>query len=54
MWHALHRAFREQSDPFYTSEKALHDVAILEAVDRAIKTGGRVQVIVPIDAAGSS
>ncbi len=40
MWRALHRAFREQVDPFYTPEKALHDVAILEAVDHAIKTGG--------------
>ena len=49
MWHALAQAFRDQRDPFYTPEKALHDVAILQAVDQAIKTGGRVS----IDAAGS-
>lgn len=44
MWHALAQAFREQRDPFYTPEKALHDVAILQAVDQAIKTGTRVAV----------
>jgi predicted dehydrogenase len=44
MWRALARAFREQRDPFYTPEKALRDVAILEAVDQAIKTGQRVPV----------
>lgn len=45
MWQALLRAFRGGSDPFYTPEKALRDVAILEAVDRAIKTCGRVPVV---------
>ena len=45
MWHALVRAFREERDPLYTPEKALHDVAILEAVDQAIKTGRRVPVV---------
>ena len=54
MWHALAGAFRDQSDPFYTPEKALHDVAILEAVDLAIKTGGRVPVVAPGHAASSS
>ena len=44
MWHAIVQAFSEQRDAFYTPEKALHDVAILEAVDQAIKTGGRVAV----------
>jgi predicted dehydrogenase len=44
MWHALRQAFEQQRDPFYTPEKALHDVAILEAVDQAIKTGSRVTV----------
>jgi predicted dehydrogenase len=47
MWHALRRAFQERSDPFYTPEKALHDVAILEAVDHAIKSGERVPVVTP-------
>jgi predicted dehydrogenase len=44
MWHALHQAYVEQRDPFYTPEKALHDVAILEAINEAIKMGGRVTV----------
>lgn len=44
MWQALRQAMREQRDPFYTPERALRDVAILEAVDRAIKTGGRAPV----------
>ena len=42
MWRALHQAFEEQRDPFYTPEKALHAVAILEAINQAIKTGSRV------------
>ena len=44
MWHALVRAFRELRDPFYTPEKALQDVAILEAINQAIKTGNRVPI----------
>ena len=44
LWQAIHQAFRAQRDPFYTPEKALHDVAILEAVDRSIKINGRVPV----------
>ena len=44
MWHALVQAFGEERDPFYTPERALHDVAILEAVDQAIKTGRYVPV----------
>lgn len=44
MWRALHQAFVEQRDPFYTAEKALHDVAILEAINQAIKMGSRVTV----------
>jgi scyllo-inositol 2-dehydrogenase (NADP+) len=44
MWQAIARSFREGNEPFYTPEKALLDVAILEAIDRAIKTGGRVPV----------
>jgi scyllo-inositol 2-dehydrogenase (NADP+) len=44
MWRALHQAFVEHRDPFYTPEKALNDVAILEAIEQAIKTGGRIAV----------
>jgi len=44
MWCALHQAFEKQRDSFYTPEKALHDVAILEAINQAIKTGSRVAV----------
>jgi predicted dehydrogenase len=44
MWQAIHQAFREQRDPFYTPEKALHDVATLEAVEQAIKRGERALV----------
>ncbi|HEX5689351.1 MAG TPA: Gfo/Idh/MocA family oxidoreductase [Roseiflexaceae bacterium] len=44
MWQAIAAAFRERHMPFYTPEKALQDVAILEAVDQAIKTGGRASV----------
>jgi scyllo-inositol 2-dehydrogenase (NADP+) len=42
MWRALRQALAERREPFYTPEKALRDVAILEAIARAIKTGGRV------------
>jgi predicted dehydrogenase len=44
MWRALAAAFREGRDHFYTPEKALADLATLEAVDQAIKAGGRVAV----------
>jgi predicted dehydrogenase len=44
MWRALRQAFEEQREPFYTPEKALHDVAILEAISQAIKAGSRVAV----------
>jgi predicted dehydrogenase len=44
MWRALAQAFHEQREPFYTPERALQDVAILEAVDRAIKTGQCVPI----------
>lgn len=54
MWQALHQAFREQRDPFYTPEKALNDVAILEAVAQAIKTRGRVPVAMELPVSGAS
>lgn len=44
MWRALAQAFAERREPFYTPKKALDDVATLEAVSQAIKTGGRVAV----------
>ncbi len=44
MWRALHQAFQAQRDPFYTPEKALHDVAILEAINQSIKMGSRVTI----------
>ena len=44
MWKAIAAAFREGRAPFYTPEKALQDVAILEAVDHAIKRGGRAPI----------
>jgi predicted dehydrogenase len=44
MWNAIAQAFREGHDPFYTPERALQDVAILEAVDLSIKSGARAPV----------
>jgi predicted dehydrogenase len=45
MWRALARAFEEGKEPYYTSERALADVAILETVDKAIKAGQRLRII---------
>lgn len=47
MWRAIAEAAGQGRAPLYTAERALHDVATLEAVDRAIKSGGRVQVPAP-------
>ncbi len=44
MWQALRQAFADLREPFYTPERALGDVAILEAISQAIKSGGRVAV----------
>lgn len=44
MWHAIAQAYQEERAPFYTPEKALQDVAILEAVDQSIAAGERVQI----------
>jgi hypothetical protein len=38
MWHKLVHAYQERREPAYTAEDALRDVAILETVDRSIKT----------------
>jgi hypothetical protein len=45
MWQALVKAFEEGKEPYYTPERALADVAILEAVDKAIKVGQRLSII---------
>ncbi len=47
MWQALARALQANTEPYYTSQKAVNDVAILEMVDRSIKTGQRMPV--PVD-----
>lgn len=47
LWQALATAIREGREPYYTAEMALQDVAILEAVDRSIKSGRQLQVPIP-------
>ncbi|MCX6050663.1 MAG: Gfo/Idh/MocA family oxidoreductase [Chloroflexi bacterium] len=44
MWQALAQAWQAGHDPYYTPERALQDVAILETVDRAIKTNQQLPV----------
>lgn len=51
MWRAIGEAARRGVAASYTPELALHDVATLEAVDRAIKSGGRALVAPPDEAA---
>lgn len=46
MWQALAKAFAEQREPYYTPERAVADVAILEAINQAIKSATRVEVAV--------
>ena len=48
MWHALQQTFQTQSELFYTPEKALHDVAILEAIDQSIKASGQYVAVAPV------
>jgi predicted dehydrogenase len=38
LWQAILDAYAQNKEPAYSTEKALRDVAILEAVDRSIKT----------------
>jgi predicted dehydrogenase len=38
MWQAIIDAYAQKREPAYSTEKALRDVAILEAVDRSIKS----------------
>ncbi|MBA3945048.1 MAG: Gfo/Idh/MocA family oxidoreductase [Herpetosiphonaceae bacterium] len=47
MWQAFARAVRDDHPPYYTPERALTDVAILEMVDRSIKKGTPQHVDVP-------
>jgi len=44
MWRAFAHAFRDGIEPFYTPERALQDVGVLEAADRSIATGQRVRI----------
>lgn len=44
MWQAMARAYAENSEPYYTAEKALRDVMTLEMVDQSIKTGKTMRV----------
>lgn len=39
MWQALLAAYQSGAEPYYTAERALQDVAILEAVAHSIKAG---------------
>lgn len=47
MWHALADAFRSGQTPFYTPQKALQDVLILEKVDQAIHRNQVMTVAAP-------
>ena len=38
MWQALLAAYQRGEDPYYTAERALQDVAILEAVAQSIQS----------------
>jgi predicted dehydrogenase len=45
LWRALSDAFHKQITPFYTAEKAIQDVLILEKVDQAIQQNQVMQVV---------
>jgi len=47
MWQALIQAWQTKHDPYYTPVRAVQDVAILEMVDRSIKTGQPMPVAIP-------
>ena len=44
MWQALGAAFRSGEEPYYTPQRAVRDVAILEAVARSIASGQSADV----------
>jgi scyllo-inositol 2-dehydrogenase (NADP+) len=45
MWQAFINAYRQGQEPYYTAERALQDVAILEAVDQSIRAGQKISVM---------
>jgi scyllo-inositol 2-dehydrogenase (NADP+) len=44
MWHELVRTYQEGRDPSYSAEEGVRDVALLETMDRAIKSGQRLPI----------
>lgn len=44
MWQAILAAYQNGNEPYYTAERALQDVAILEAVEQSIKAEQGVAV----------
>lgn len=48
MWQALAAAWTSGHEPYYCAERALADVAILETVDRSIKTGQSLPIAYPV------
>jgi predicted dehydrogenase len=44
MWQAFAQAFAQQREPLYRPERAVRDVAVLEAISQAIKSGSRAEV----------
>jgi hypothetical protein len=45
MWQALIAAYQHDEEPYYTADRALQDVAILEAVAQAIQTGQSMSIV---------
>ena len=45
MWQALIAAYQRGEEPYYTADRALQDVAILEAVAQAIQTGQSMSIV---------
>jgi scyllo-inositol 2-dehydrogenase (NADP+) len=45
MWQALARAWQENSEPYYSPEKALRDLMVVEMVAHSIKSGQRAEAV---------
>jgi len=45
MWQALAKAWQENSEPFYTAEKALRDVMIVDMANQSVKTGQLAEAV---------
>ncbi len=45
MWQALASAWQEKSQLYYTTERALRDVMVIESVHQSIKSGQRVAAV---------